>query len=85
VNKAAYCVGDASQAQHDKAGLERWLREPQPPRKLSHHKRINITSFIPLPEVLEGKRKRLSHQSNSRKKIRNMEHGITKLEQITLP
>jgi hypothetical protein len=36
-----------------------------------------------LPEVLEGKRKRLSHQSNSRKKITNMEHGITKLEQIT--
>jgi hypothetical protein len=38
-----------------------------------------------LPEVLEGKRKRLSHQSNSRKKITNMEHGITKLEQITSP
>jgi len=57
VNKVAYCVGDALQAQHDKAGLGWWLREPQPPRKpekpmqlqpprkLSHHKRINITSF----------------------------------------
>jgi hypothetical protein len=26
----AYCVGDASQAQHDKKDVGWWLREPQP-------------------------------------------------------
>jgi hypothetical protein len=31
VNKVAYCVGDASQAQHDNKGVGWWLREPQPP------------------------------------------------------